>query len=104
MVKFITPLLFAIFAFFARAQGLAESVIQPQVAKQVPCPTKPSQICPMYVTAMCVYPKSGAPYAAESNPCIVCQNTNIAATSMGICPSNTAAPLTGSRILAPPAP
>jgi len=72
MAKIITALLLALsaFGFFAQAQTMT------------PCTPNPSGVCPMYVTEMCVYPKSGEPYMTATNPCFACLDPNVAGTSM----------------------
>jgi len=78
MAKFITAVLLVIFAFAFFAQAAK--------VEKTKCPRTPSEICPDYVTEICIYPKHGKPYTAESNPCFACQNKKVKATSIGACP------------------
>jgi len=78
MTKFILALLLALFAFSSFADAA-------KVTK-VNCPKIPSQICPLFITQYCVYPKCGGkPYTVESNPCFICKDKKVKATSIGAC-------------------
>lgn len=78
MTKFIFALLLVLLAFssFTDAANVTKT----------PCPKTPSQICPLFITQYCVYPRCGKPYTVESNPCLICKNKKIKATSIGACP------------------
>lgn len=78
MAKTLTALLFALsaFSFFAQAQN---QTIQP-------CdPPNQPKICPLDLTDICVYPKTGIPYMTKTNHCMACESPNIEGTSTGPC-------------------
>ena len=77
MAKLIIALLFVLFAFGFFAQAQTQTI-------QL-CTTNAPQPCPLYITEICVYTKTGGSYMITANPCMACQNPDVKGTSIGVC-------------------